>query len=300
MKIACVGEAMVELALTASGTTAQVGFAGDTLNTAIYLKRAAPQLEVSYVTRLGTDSFSDGLRGFIAAEGISTDDIETSETRRVGLYAITTDADGERSFSYWRDSSAAREMFQFGDQIDFSVLAKFDLIYLSAITLAIWPDAVRLEFYKWAAGYRAAGGQIAFDSNYRPALWISSEIARDRIRQCWEMTDIAMPSVDDEMEAFGDNSVEQVVARLKNSGVLRGALKCGEGGPESLGDPVKQEYPAAETVVDTTAAGDSFNGGYLAALLTGADQKAALMAGHMLARKVVGTKGAIIPKDVDI
>ena len=87
---------------------------------------------------------------------------------------------------------------------------------------------------------------------------------------------------------------------LNNSGVLRGALKCGEGGPESLGDPVKQEYPAAETVVDTTAAGDSFNGGYLAALLTGADQKAALMAGHMLARKVVGTKGAIIPKDVDI
>ena len=296
MRVACIGEAMVELALDPSGQTAQVGFAGDTLNTAIYLKRAAPEIEVSYVTRLGTDAFSDELHGFIAAEDIETDDIETSDTRRVGLYAITTDEDGERSFSYWREHSAAREMFQNEKGTDFSALDKFDLIYFSAITLAILPDAVRSDFYNWIAGFRAKGGRVSFDSNYRPALWTTLPLAQARIDQCWKLTDIALPSVDDEQNVFGDNSVEQVVARLQKCRVSQGALKCGPDGPRSLGEAVNQTYPHAETVLDTTAAGDSFNGGYLAALLTGASQKDALLAGHMLAREVVGIKGAIKPR----
>lgn len=40
LQIACVGEAMVELALDRGGQSAQIGFAVDTLNTAIYLRRA--------------------------------------------------------------------------------------------------------------------------------------------------------------------------------------------------------------------------------------------------------------------
>jgi 2-dehydro-3-deoxygluconokinase len=48
-------------------------------------------------------------------------------------------------------------------------------------------------------------------------------------------------------------------------------------------------------VVDTTAAGDSFNGAYLAAWLAGAAQAEALMAGHACARHVVQVRGAIVP-----
>lgn len=287
---------MVELALQSGGDTAQVGFAGDTLNTAIYLKRAAPALDVSYVTRLGHDDFSDRMRNFIAAEGISVDDIETSDARRVGLYAITTDGAGERSFSYWRENSAAREMFQSDNSVSFAELEKFDLIYLSAITLAILPDWVRFEFYKWVAEFRANGGLVSFDSNYRPALWGNPETARVNIDGMWEMVDIALPSVDDEIAVFGDLDKDIVVARLTSSGVSNGALKCGAAGPVSLGDPVRANYSPAEDVVDTTAAGDSFNGGYLACLLTGGKQADALMAGHMLACDVVGAPGAIIPR----
>ena len=296
MKVACIGEAMVELSLDDTGQTAGVGFAGDTLNTAIYLKRAAPALDVSYVTRLGRDDFSARLRDFIAAEGIAVDDIELSKNRRVGLYAITTDETGERSFTYWRDSSAAREMFQTDKGVSFAALEKFDLLYLSAITLAILPDHVRSEFCKWLPGFKARGGQVSFDSNYRPALWTDFATAQAEIGRMWEMTDIALPSVDDEMAAFGDNSVDDVTTRLRGAGVVRGALKCGAGGPVSLGEPVVAQYPPAAKVVDTTAAGDSFNGGYLGALLTGSAQAEALRAGHDLASYVVGTKGAIAPR----
>jgi len=296
MKIACIGEAMVELSLQSGSDQAGLGFAGDTLNTAIYLKRAAPSLEVAYVTRLGQDDFSTRLCDFIAAEEISVADIEVSETARVGLYAITTDEAGERSFTYWRETSAARDMFQMGKSVSFSVLEKFDLIYLSAISLAILPDWVRSEFYNWVTGYRANGGLVSFDSNYRPVLWGDAELARAQIGRMWEMVDIALPSVDDEMAVFGESDAQSVTERLLASGVRNGALKCGEAGPVSLGEPVTGSYPAAAKVIDTTAAGDSFNGGYLACHLTGGSQVEALRAGHDLACKVVGTRGAILPR----
>ncbi|MDJ0825676.1 MAG: sugar kinase [Rhodobacter sp.] len=296
MRVACVGEAMVELALDASGKAARIGFAGDTLNTAVYLKRAAPALEVSYVTRLGRDAFSQRMVAFMAAEGLETSGIEYSETRSPGLYAITTDAAGERSFSYWRDSSAAREMFQTGKSVDFEVLAGVDVIYLSAISVAILPGWVRSEFCNWLAGWRREGGQVAFDSNYRPALWTDRAEARAAIGRMWELADIALPSLDDEQAVFGDNSVDEVVTRLHAAGVRQGALKCGAGGPVSLGEPVDLAFAPAAKVVDTTAAGDSFNGGYLAALLTGGSQAEALQAGHDLACQVVAETGAIVPR----
>ncbi|MEL7115657.1 MAG: sugar kinase [Pseudomonadota bacterium] len=295
MRVACIGEAMVELSLDRSGTTAQVGFAGDTLNTGVYLKRAAPELDVSYVTRLGRDAFSDRLRGFITSHGLETDRIEVSTTETVGLYAISTDAEGERSFTYWRGQSAARGLFQSGEGTDFTSLVGIDVVFLSAITLAILPDPVRIALFDFLRGYRARGGRVVFDSNYRPKLWETPETARARIAEMWRLTDIALPSVDDEMAIFGDVDEDAVLARFHALGVGDGALKCGATGPRSLGVTVEQTYPEATDVVDTTAAGDSFNGGYLGAILTGATQAEAMMAGHELAAYVVGHRGAIAP-----
>lgn len=293
MRVACIGEAMVELSLDRGWDRAKIGFAGDTLNTAIYLKRAAPELDVSYITRLGGDDFSSHLRGFIASEGIETDRIEVSDSRQVGLYAITTDADGERSFTYWRSHSAAKETFLGPAGLDFAALEGVDFIYFSAITLAILPDDVRVALLAYL---RETEARVGFDSNYRPALWESVALARQRIAEAWRVTDLAMPSVDDEMAVFSNASEEEVIKRFHDLGVKDGALKCGRDGPISLGETVAQCYPAAAHVVDTTAAGDSFNGGYLAAKLTGARQADALMAGHKLASYVVGLKGAIAPR----
>ena len=58
-----------------------------------------------------------------------------------------------------------------------------------------------------------------------------------------------------------------------------------------------QDVPtvAVPQVVDTTAAGDSFAGAYLAARLAGADAAAAAAAGNRLAARVVQHRGAVIP-----
>ncbi|NNF90526.1 MAG: sugar kinase [Boseongicola sp.] len=296
--VACLGEVMVELSLDdLSPDTARVGFAGDTFNTAVYLKRAAPALDVAYVTKLGEDRLSARIVSLMDDEAIDTTLVLKSPDRMPGLYAINTDAAGERSFLYWRENAAVRTLFQ-PPALNLTDLARFDVLYLSAISLAVLPERDRRALLDWLPGYRAGGGRFAFDSNYRPRLWPDPGTARATIEQAWRATDIGLPSVDDEIALFGDGDADAVIARLNNWGVTSGALKCGAAGPRPLDGTTPPPCPQAPKVVDSTAAGDSFNAGYLAARLTGATGTDAYFAGHDLASLVVQHRGAIVDKSL--
>ena len=63
------------------------------------------------------------------------------------------------------------------------------------------------------------------------------------------------------------------------------------GGADGAG--VVADLPRA-TPVDSTAAGDSFNAGYLSAWLSGAECAAAIAAGHALSRRVIRHRGALV------
>ena len=285
-RIACIGEAMIELSM--DGDQAHLAVAGDTLNTAIYLKRSLPEIAVDYVTCLGQDMFSNRIVEFIAANNLGHANIRRIADKSPGLYAINTAPDGERSFTYWRSDSAAQQMFS---DADFRFLEQFDGLYLSGITLAILPQNLRLALLEWL---QTAQVQLIFDSNYRPYLWEDHATAHKIIAGFWQRADISLPSIDDEMEIFGQTEA-QVEQRFLTQ-AKSGALKRGARGPLSLGTPVVARYEPVTEVLDTTAAGDSFNGGYLGALLSGKGQAAALQAGHALAAQVVQYCGAIIPK----
>lgn len=297
-RIACVGEVMVELS-DVTGQSARVGVAGDTFNTAVYLVRAlrGTGISVSYVTALGTDPFSDRILASITGHGIDARLIERRHGEMPGLYAIETSPSGERSFSYWRSASAARRLFSPGGTVSLGDLDQFDLVLFSGISMAILPTEVRRSVLDWADRFRESGGTLAYDSNHRPRLWESPETARTVNEAMWMRADIALPSGDDEQALFGDASVEAVAGRLAGWGVTNGAMKRGADGPLDLsGAHVFTPSGPPVTVVDTTAAGDSFNAGYLAAIAQGQDSAAAMAAGHALAGKVIGVRGAIIPE----
>lgn len=296
--VICLGEVMVELSLNdATPGTAGIGFAGDTFNTCVYLKRSAPGLDIAYATKLGRDTLSDRIVALMEAEDLATDLVLRSPDRMPGLYAISTDAAGERSFLYWRDRAAVRTLFQ-PPALDLAALTGTGMVYLSAITLAILTQEDRDGLFSGLAVLRAGGTKIAFDSNYRPALWPDAATARKEIERAWRMTDIGVPSVDDEMALYGDADADAVISRLNAWGVTDGALKCGAKGPRSLDGRAAPPCEPAPKVIDSTAAGDSFNGGYLAARLKGRNGVAALEQGHALARLVVQHRGAIVPRDV--
>ena len=303
MRIVCAGEAMVELALDRDDPSrATLGTAGDTFNTAVYLKRglldAGSEATVAYATCVGTDAFSDRLLALLDEEAIDTSLVGRLADRLPGLYAIATDAAGERSFSYWRENSAARCLFRPDVRPALSEFESADVLYLSAITLAILSDGARERLLDWIARWRAPNvRRFAFDSNYRPRLWASPEAARRATSAAWRLCDIALPSLDDEQALYGDADEAAVLARLRDHGVTRGALKRGAAGPSCLeGAHAGRTFAPAARVVDSTAAGDSFNGAYLAALIDGAGAGDALEAGHRCAVRVVGFRGAIVPR----
>ncbi|MEM9734031.1 MAG: sugar kinase [Pseudomonadota bacterium] len=278
----CIGEVMGEIRHDATGFA--MGYAGDTFNTAYYAHQAGA--ETHYFTRVGRDPLSDGLVAWMEDHGLTTEHVQRDDACNIGLYAVATDQKGERSFSYWRDQSAARLMFT-----DEETLPDARCIYVSGITLAIlMPDARRRLMEQLAA----SDALIAFDSNYRPALWEDAQTARQTIAKMWSLAHIALPSIDDEMALYGEDDEQAVAERFRQKAWQACAIKRGDRGPVSLTLP-EADFPASAYVVDTTAAGDSFNGAYLAAYLRGQSEEDCLMAGHTMARHVVGHSGAIVP-----
>ena len=300
IRLLAIGEVMAEIRVGAEGGFV-LGFAGDTYNTAIYAAREMQQAgSVGYVTRIGREPLSTALLQQAVAEGLDTGHIAVDDNRNIGIYAVATDAHGERSFSYWRSQSAARRLLAVEETALF--MPRAEIIYLSGITLAILTQAARTRLFDLLAELRDTGAtKIAFDSNFRPALWEDAATARTTMERMWELTDIALPSMDDEMAIMGADRESVVIDRFAGREWDGIAIKRGVRGPVSpfIADADMPHFPPARAVVDTTAAGDSFNAGYLAAFLNGAEEVGCMLAGHQLAARVVGAPGAIMPRDTD-
>lgn len=298
-RLVAIGECMVELSPTAEPGQYGLGFAGDTLNTAWYLRRLlAPGDQVDYVTAVGQDRISDQMLAFLEGAGIGTAHIQRRADSTVGLYLIQLD-NAERSFAYWRGQSAARAMVQDADALR-GALKGADIVYLSGISVAILPAADRQVLAGILADYRAAaGGRIVFDPNLRPRLWQDSAEMTAAIMDFARLSDIVLPSYEDEAAWFGDTDPAGTMVRYRDAGADCVVVKNGPGDIfvwAADGDFVASVEPC-ESIVDTTAAGDSFNAGFLSALLSGQTTRDAVKAGAALSGKVIGKYGALVEID---
>jgi 2-dehydro-3-deoxygluconokinase len=197
MRVVCIGECMVEFLRQDDGLWRQ-GFAGDSLNVAWAMRALLPvEAKVDYLTRVGTDALSGTMLDMLRSAGIGTGTITRDPKRTVGLYTIQTDADGERSFSYWRSDSAARGLAEDVGHLT-AALTGSDLVYLSGITLAILPpvDRDRLMTVLGERGTRPF--RVAFDPNIRPRLWLDLATAVDAVTQMAGLSDILLPTHEDE------------------------------------------------------------------------------------------------------
>jgi len=297
-----IGECMIELQKHGEQGTMDYRFGGDTLNTAVYMARLLDPAvaNVAYVTGLGLDGMSAEMLAAWKREGIATASVLRLPDRLPGIYMIETDPLGERRFHYWRKDSAARHwMAAPGADKVLAQLAAARMVYLSGISLAILAPNDRERLIATLAQCRAAGGQVVFDNNYRPRLWESADTAREVYARVLAHADIALLTLDDEVALYGPGDALDAIARTRALGAGEVVVKCG-GDPavvwhdghvhEVAPEPVKD-------VIDTTAAGDSFGAGYMAARLSGKGPEDAARAGHRLAGTVIRHRGAIIPRD---
>jgi 2-dehydro-3-deoxygluconokinase len=299
-RFAAIGECLIEMSHQ-DEQHCHLGYAGDTYNVAVYCARSSdPEtLRVDYISAVGDDPYSKAMLQTWENEGVHADFARRLKGRMPGLYFIRTDASGEREFYYYRSESAARNMFKNEQGADLlKHLPEFDCLYFSGISIAILDEKSRQQFFDALQLARKKQTMICFDSNYRERLWSSLDEAREVMTQFLSTADIALLSFDDEQALFGEDTPELIAERAHQAGVPEVVVKRGGQG-YFLSMPDFTEWvpiTPLEKVVDATAAGDSFNGAYLAARMQGLDPKRAAELGSEMTARVIQFPGAIIPK----
>ena len=281
-----------------------LSYGGDTFNTSVYLRRCASTqtIEVSYATGLGIDPLSQQLKQAWETMGLNLSAVQLIEGKLPGMYLIETDDQGERSFHFWRESSAARAYFQTTEETTLEKAANtYDCIYFSGISLAILDAVSRKRLFSMLSRARTAGCRVVFDNNFRPKLWPNLQEAQQVYLEAFAVCHTAMITLDDHQAVFGQASLQDALTHAQSLTMAEVVIKRGADSTLVRDEPgAPWQSIATEKVarvVDTTAAGDSFAAGYLSRRLLGVSASLAAEFGNKVAARVIQHRGAMIPTD---
>jgi 2-dehydro-3-deoxygluconokinase len=290
-----VGEPLVELMEEQPGVV-RSGFGGDALNVAVYLSREAPELRVSLGSAVGDDPPSRELVQLCRDEGVNVSFLRHVPGSGIGRYSVIVDGAGERSFRYRRSDSPFRAVLDTADH-PLPDPATVDALWFSGIGLAVLHEAGRERLMDYAGSIRLATGTVIYDPNHRPALWARPEEARAWTARAVGSADIVLASVDDGRHLTGAATPHAVAEAFRAWGPDEVVITDGSAPCVVAHDAGVAEVPANEApIVDTTAAGDAFDAGYIAARLRGEDPERSARGGHRLGSAVVRHRGALIPR----
>ncbi len=217
-----------------------------------------------YLTKVGDDGFGDFLIETLKDEGVDTTFISKSADYDTSLAFVSFQDNGEREFSFYRRAAAdlhftpndfERVEFNVGDVLEFgSVALKTD-------------DAKETHKYL-IEKVKRAGGLVCFDPNLRFNLWENAEELRRTVQEFAVYADIIKVGRD-ELEFLtggpGFGGIDRMfTGNLKILLVTDG----GRGAKLYLSDGKVFECGGYKVkTVDTTGAGDSFFGGFIARIM---------------------------------
>ena len=292
-----IGECMVEFWADAPLGEAQTfhrSYGGDIMNSLVAAARLGSR--AGFISKIGDDPFGASLRGAWQAEGIDLRHCPLVEGTN-GVYFIAQLDGGERDFTYYRKGSPASTLAP--EDVAEEYIASSRLLLLSGITQAISKSAEAATLYA-AEVARKNGVIVAFDPNYRAKLWQAraaldgaesgQALARAATQTLLPFVDILSLSAPADLEAL-DDDVDNLAERVPLVCVKRGEQGC-----SIYAEGSKTDLPTEKTnVVDTTGAGDAWNGAFLHGLLQGNVAGAGELANHVAAKSVV-YRGAVPPR----
>ena len=132
--IAIIGECLIELA--ANGTLADTStlnkyFGGDTVTTAVAIARLGGN--VTYITKVGNDGFSEFIISSLKKENIDTSLIKTNDEQN-GMYIVSRTPDSKELLYYKRKTAAAKLSIE---DISEDCIKKLKLVYSTGVVQSL-------------------------------------------------------------------------------------------------------------------------------------------------------------------
>ena len=257
--ILCCGEALIDM-IPAPTTSGEQGFVphvgGAIFNTAITLGRLGST--AGMFTGLSRDLFGRQLQATLSESGVETDMVLLSD--RPTTLAFVHLIDGQATYTFYDENSAGRGVT--AEDLP-SLPDAVTALFFGGISLCSLPAA---DAYAALATSAGAERGIMMDPNIRPGFTRDEAAYRARLDRMFAVCDIVKVSVED-LDWLYDTSEDALAKaeRLRAAGPGIVVLTKGSAGAVGLmADQPPCEVPAvAADVVDTVAAGDTFNGALL-------------------------------------
>jgi len=269
MKIFCYGELMIDMIAEEKGdlqeaVTFQKKAGGAAANVAAQITKLGG--DAAFVGKLGDDAFGRYLLAYVKQFHIDTSAVILDPVRRTTVAFVGLDREGIPDYLFYKDGGAANTIS--AREMDTEYLKKADILYSSSLMLTA--PGVR-ETTKWLFSFaREHGIKIAFDLNLRLTAWPEKKNVKDVILPILGQVDILKIN-DGELEFIAGKPVKlpedgiELFHTFERMEIL--IITCGENGSWIFGKGEEAVYiPAGKTkVLDTTGAGDSYFGAFLAA-----------------------------------
>ncbi|CAM8680499.1 sugar kinase [Leclercia adecarboxylata] len=295
LDVITIGEAMAMFVATHTGDLSEVDrfmkrVAGAELNVATGLARLG--LKVSWVSRVGNDSFGQFVLDTLKKEGIETAGVTIDDRYPTGFQLKSKVTDGtDPIVEYFRKGSAASHLSVEDFNPIWFTAARH--LHLSGVAAALSASSYALLDHA-AGAMKAAGKTLSFDPNLRPVLWKSEAEMVEKLNHLAFQADWVLPGLKEGLILTGENTPEGIADFYLNRGVKAVILKTGADGAWYKTADGEQGAVAAvkvENVVDTVGAGDGFAVGVVSALLEGKTLHQAVTRGNVIGSLAIQVQG---------
>lgn len=220
----------------------------------------------AYLTMVGDDGFGEFLIESLKNAGVDTSYIKKTRDYDTSLAFVSFKEGGEREFSFYRRAAADLHFTpQDFKEVEFS---KGDILEFGSVALKTGDaKSTHISLIDRA---RAAGAIICFDPNLRFNLWESEEELRNTVKEFGKFADVIKVGEDELEVILGLPAAEAAGEAFRLWGNLKVLLVTngGKGAKAYTADGGSFSCAGYKVkAVDTTGAGDSFFGAFIAQLM---------------------------------
>ena len=295
LDVITIGEAMAMFVATEPGELAEANafikrIAGAELNVATGLARLG--LNVSWVSRVGSDSFGRFVLSSLEKENINSESVTVDARYPTGFQLKSRAENGtDPIVEYFRKGSAASHLSR--DDFNAETFTCARHLHLSGVAAALSPTAYDLLDHA-ASTMKAQGKTISFDPNLRPVLWKSEAEMVEKLNRLAFQADWVLPGLKEAAILTGQSTPEGMADFYLDRGVKAVVIKTGADGAwfkTAAGEQGAVAAVRVDNVVDTVGAGDGFAVGVISALLEGKTFPQAVARGNKIGSLAIQVPG---------